>query len=375
MKKYQQLFLILFSLISLTLFLVYRHEYNRLHYILEVFNFFGTPCNFSELRNSEKVLEHYDWGQDPVWQEHDNYYTFSGFINESCVQVIALEVKGSKSPRKCFLWYENDGDPILGQMSSNVIANDHELQALIYICRFRSSEDLPYAVSFTSKPNYLVNKKVTLTKIENWPITIKTTVCVPPRKFSKREFVEFISFHRLIGVKYFIFYQNSIPNRLTKFLSNLAEVLDIQATFLHWNFPKFSSSVVENIIEKDCSLRTYKKSRTRVVLALNEYLIPLDSYSLLTLFDNNTYHSNFLDVPIQKICITSNDTFQPLAVQNKNILKDRELRVRKFNFNVEETKNTPHNNKFQMVINVYEYCSNLSGWRAQIQLFLDIQQI
>ncbi|KAK9885610.1 hypothetical protein WA026_012374 [Henosepilachna vigintioctopunctata] len=362
MKKYKQLLLIIFSFTSLILFLVYRHEYNRLHYILEVFNFFGTPCNFSEISGSERVLDHYDWGENPIWQENDNFYTFSGFMNDSSAQVIALATKEAKLPKRCFIWYDNNESPRVGHMDYSQLAKDEDYSVYIFKCGFTNQfiKSVPYALSFRSKSSNVFNKKVMLTKLENRPIFVKTTICVLPAKYNKRELIEFISFHKLIGIKYFIFYYNDIPYSVIKFLGNLADILDLKTTFLQWNFPKYSTTLADIIVQKDCELRTSKKSLAYVVLKMNEYLIPLSSFSVHPLFEH--YTPNFIDIPVQKVCISSNVTFYPIAIQNTNSIDDGNLHVIKFNFNVPNIKSkNVSQNEFQMVIHAYEYCSNYSG--------------
>lgn len=46
MRKYQQLLLLLVSIISVTVLLIYKSENNRLKYVLEVVNFFGAYFKF-----------------------------------------------------------------------------------------------------------------------------------------------------------------------------------------------------------------------------------------------------------------------------------------------------------------------------------------
>ena len=47
MKKYSQLLLLIFSVISILCFVFYKHEYDRLRKVLEVLDIFGTPVTDS----------------------------------------------------------------------------------------------------------------------------------------------------------------------------------------------------------------------------------------------------------------------------------------------------------------------------------------
>lgn len=360
MRKYQQLLLLLFSFTSLILVLVYRHEYNRLHYVLEVFNFFGTPCNFSELRTSDKRLDHFDWGQNPVWQQNGEYQIFSAFSNNSYAQVIAVVKKVSKMPKKCILWHE-DENPTTASISSLKIADSDGLEAYIFSCGFKYHKIPPYAVSIGFSSKYFTPQKIILTHIEKSDF-VKATVCVPPSTYNKRELVEFLSFHSLIGFKYFILYYDDIPYSLLKFLSNLSKILEIDFTFYPWNFPFNSSGLIRSIIEKDCLLRTFGKSESSIVLAFNEYLIPLDSYGIYPLFQKGNHSFESINIPVQAMCIKTNETFYPIAVQNTNSYDDGEMRVVKFHFNsnVKSTK-TNDKNSDQMVVHSYKYCKGYTG--------------
>ncbi|KAJ8930457.1 hypothetical protein NQ314_016739 [Rhamnusium bicolor] len=125
MKKYHQLLLLIVSIISLSLFLIYRHEYNRLHYVLEVFNFFGQPCNFSDLQKTDIILNQHDWGPQPFWQETDNGYVYSAFLTGKIeIKAIALQSGIKNIPRNCYLWFEDKKKAIPGKFKlSKLIVN------------------------------------------------------------------------------------------------------------------------------------------------------------------------------------------------------------------------------------------------------------
>nr|CAI5868865.1 unnamed protein product [Callosobruchus analis] len=331
MKKYNQLLLLIVSIISLSLFLIYRHEYNRLHYVLEVFNFFGQPCNFSDLQKADTILNQHDWGPQPVWQENENGYVYSAFLTGKIeVKAIALQTDIKYLPRNCFLWFEDKKKAVPGKFKFSKIGNDETtvLTAYFYMCSIPNIENVPYAVSFSHKikrDNEL--KKVMLTNTLDHKLNVNTTICVSPSVFSKKRFIEFISFHKLLGIDSFIFYDRDIPHRLSKLIMNLSKRLSMQASFLPWNYPKLESSLIRIIIENDCLLRTFGQSKYVITLEINEYIVPTgaDSFDSLIREFNSDFHR--LSLPVQKFCINNVNINKPIALQNFEVAND-------FNYNV-----------------------------------------
>ncbi|CAG9830100.1 unnamed protein product [Diabrotica balteata] len=329
MKKYHRLLLIIVSVISLILFLIYRHEYNRLHYVLEVFNFFGQPCNFSDLQTSDYTLKQYDWGPQPMWQELDNGYVYSAFLTGKIeVKAIALPLDVKKVPRNCYFWFEDKKKPLTGKFTFSKMLNTNlsSLTPYFFYCTAPTIDNTPYAVSFTYKAKresemkkiLLVDVQITNHKIPN----INTTICVSPTTFSKKKIVEFFSFHRLVGVESFIFYTKDIPYRLSKLLMNLSKRLDAHVAFLPWNFPKNDIDVAQSIIEYDCLFRTYGRSRFIITLNLNEYLVPTTSYTINELLNDLENQVHRLSLPVQKFCINNVSNNKPLALQNYDVVRD-----------------------------------------------------
>ncbi|KAF2893888.1 hypothetical protein ILUMI_12281 [Ignelater luminosus] len=339
MKKYQQLLLFIISVVSLSLLLIYRHEYNRLHYVLEVFNFFGQPCNFSDLQFTEHVLGHHDWGVEPSWQENENIYIYSAFWSKKQeAKVIVIHTEQSDVARNCYLWFEDKHKPIIGKFKYSKIESDalNGQFAYFYYCVFTSTELAPYAVSFSStnkKSNKL--KKILLTIVKPHKRSINTTICVSPTEFNKSYFVEFLSYHKLIGVDNFIFYGNSIPHRLSKIITNLSNRIGIKITFLAWNYPKTEGALIRTIIENDCLLRTMESSKNVITLELDEYIVPSQHYSLNDIISN--YESKErLSLPVQRFCIKTTNRRKPIALQNTEVTYDNDTTVRYIYLNNQE---------------------------------------
>lgn len=331
MKKYHQLLLLAVSMTSLTLFLVYRHEYNRLHYVLEVFNFFGQPCNFSDLLKTDILFSQKDWGSEPVWQEIEDGYIYSAFLLEKIeVKAIALQNEGKNVPRNCFLWFEEKKKSVPAQFKFSKISYDEHtgLTAYFYSCYMSATDTMPYAVSFSYRSRKDGDmKKVLLTNTIEHNLSVNTTICVSPSVYSKKRFIEFISFHKLIGIDSFIFYNRDIPHRLSKLIRNLSSRLTLNAAFLPWNFPKLDTSLTRLIIENDCILRTFGQSKYVITLEINELIIPNKETNFLDMLKDFPSDFHRLSLPVQRLCISNTNQNKPIALQNFEVSND-------YNFNV-----------------------------------------
>lgn len=314
------------SAVSLTLFLIYRHEYNRLHYVLEVFNFFGQPCNVSDLQQTENILSHHDWGPIPAWQETEGSYIYSAFLTrQNEVKALSLISDENTVPRNCYFWFEDKKKPVIGKFKYSKVATDG-FNVYFFICQMPNNSEhnhVPYAVSFSykiKKENEL--KKIMLTNSVNHQAHINTTVCISPSIYSKRRLIEFINYHKLVGIDSFIFYNRDIPHRLVKILSNLSTRLGLQVTFFPWNYPKIENPTTRLIIENDCLLRTSGQSFYAITLELNEYIVPSHVYNFNMLMEIFNTSSHRLSLPVQKFCIESTETTKPISVSNTRSVND-----------------------------------------------------
>ncbi|XP_018321014.1 uncharacterized protein LOC108734113 [Agrilus planipennis] len=336
MRKYRTLCLFLTSVVSLSLLLVYRNEYNRLHYVLEVFDFFGQPCNFSELFKNDFIHQYKDWGPIPTWQQNEDMYTYSAFlINNSQVKVIALQSTKKEVARVCYLWFEDRETPVVGEFKSFLIEGNAAYRQWIYYyyCSLSTNKSTPYAVSFVIKKRnktFEHMKKIMITSNIKSKDLFNITICVSPTLFSKKLLLEFISFHELIGIENFIFYLHDIPYNVSKLVSMLSPKLGIQSTFYIWNYPKLESNLSRLIVEKECLLRTFGKTVNTITLEIDEYIIPFYSHSLSRMLSeyNLKRKNGRLSFPLQKFCLENENPHQPIALQNFNAVVDNSTIVR-----------------------------------------------
>uniref|UniRef100_A0A1Y1NK64 Glycosyltransferase family 92 protein n=1 Tax=Photinus pyralis TaxID=7054 RepID=A0A1Y1NK64_PHOPY len=333
MKKYRQLLLLIITVVSVSLLLVYRHEYNRLHYVLEVFNFFGKPCNISSLETSENVLGYHDWGPESLWQETENIYIYSAFWNKDYeAQAIVLHTGKAEVAKSCYLWFEDKEKPTPGKFRYAEVENDkvNGQTAFFYYCSLTTTLHKPYAVSFAVKNKKIGElKKVHLTVSRAHTQKVNTVICVSPTDFNKSFFVEFLSYHKLVGVENFIFYQSNIPHRLIKIVHNLSNRLGINTHFRSWNFPKTEGALSRTIVEKDCILRTANYSDNSITLELNEFIVPSGHF----IYFNETFNASKkmpdrISLPVQTFCVDNSARRKPITLQNVDVSYNNDNKVR-----------------------------------------------
>ncbi|XP_032521913.2 uncharacterized protein LOC116773544 [Danaus plexippus] len=339
MKKYYQLILVVVCFISIVTLLIYRHEYYRLRYVLEVLNFFGKPglsevefCGpgfnatmLSEiLRNSSMEVRE----TPPLFQQIDeNFYSYSSFlrsynkyekleITEAHIINTIVIGKAHVQPRfRCNIWFENSSKPKAGRFSfkaASEIISDYQLY--IFECSLSKNLGKPAGISFyvndyNINPMYApINKVIqvnTRRKVRErssikFVNNIEPAFCVIPNHVpivSRDAFIEFLVFHHIMGVNYFTIYDGMISEdvikRLNLFPSDITQ-WDIQ--FFPLNYPfVFAKSykIVRSAIELDCLFRHYKYDKEEsskvshvAVLSWDEFLVPRVHNSFKAVLDD-----------------------------------------------------------------------------------------
>jgi hypothetical protein len=88
MRKYQQLFLVIISVISVTVLIVYRSENERLNHVLQVINFFGNRDSISlvKIENYSNITYTLNYPL-PLWSNLGNdFYSYSAFWKKNELQ-------------------------------------------------------------------------------------------------------------------------------------------------------------------------------------------------------------------------------------------------------------------------------------------------
>lgn len=93
MRKYQQLILVVISIISVSILIVYKSENERLNNVLNVINFFGQKdsLNLIKVENYSNFSYRFDYPL-PLWQNLNNdFHAYSAFWKKNSL-VIGGEV-------------------------------------------------------------------------------------------------------------------------------------------------------------------------------------------------------------------------------------------------------------------------------------------
>ncbi|GLV40387.1 uncharacterized protein CBL_04187 [Carabus blaptoides fortunei] len=324
MKKYNQLILVIISVASVTLLLIYRHEYNRLRYVLEVFDFFGQPneCSFPEFLNNTSITQH-DWGPIPVWTKLEDSYVYSAFLKtENDVEALIIHDDNKIAIQTCYLWFENNSKATIGKIKFTKIdsLNSNDNLALYkYYCHLNSVAEIPYAVSFVSKNRQTKDFK----KIVLYPTNKKkhdlTTVCVLPNvAFSKANIVEFISYHKIIGVDSFIIYNNNMPHKFMHLLQGLSTKLGVEMISYPWNYPYSLTGETRKIIEEDCILRTRGISKNIAILDWTEFIVPKYHRSVPSMLNQYDAKDRTQRFTLKSLvfCTNNHDRREPAVLQS-----------------------------------------------------------
>lgn len=317
MKKYQQFILVVLSILSLISLLFYRHEYNKLRYVLEVLNFFGTPgiSTSATATCAQNISIERQMLSEPLpaWQRVSNtLYIYSAYWetldDKGHVKAIAIGVLNENLSYGCYLWYEGNANPIKGTFSfsgiprknqevpskngigSKYFSKSSKTKGFMFYCDAETPKYIPFGVTFYKKNNdetsqaFLPVANVNV----NQAVQNSTAVCIMPIEYpylKKSQYLEFLSFHKVIGITDFIIYGSNLQhNVLSPILKDAS--YEINLINLQWNYPFVGDAdLVRLVAENDCMLRTKGYFENVAILKWNQFLVP-------------RYHSNINNVLI-----------------------------------------------------------------------------
>jgi hypothetical protein len=328
MKKYYQAALLITAVVSLISLLFYRHEYNKLRYVLEVFNYFGKACPEVPKISCPKKLS-LDLNEPfSAWQRlDDDLYVYSSYvIDNRKIQSISYG-KLNNPNLDCNIFFDNLLTPILGIFSFSIIGNTSDIpgktayRGYILVCEYTENM-IPVGVSYQQKHQILYNPNSSVfpVKIQDKSLTYNgSAICiVPPLNIpmSHMEMISFLNFHELIGMNHFVIYDYGIPNVFHKAIRNMVENSSPNWNFTYevtqWNFPirDIHPNVIRNIITTDCLYRTYNKVMYTAVVSWEEYIVlkfhPTVS-DLLIDFEKNKLFGNRYVIQTQTFCTQQKD--------------------------------------------------------------------
>lgn len=341
MKKYYQLALVIISLVSVVTLLFYRHEYNRLRYVLEVLNFFGKPGGQqSGLTSDDCIIGNLSHGKQflsfaepiPTWQRlSSTHFIYSAYweLSEEERRVKALSVEfGNSVPNfGCSFWFEDRDTSVSGKFSFSKIEmkevvnealkdkNKHRITGYYLFCRAKDVTNVPYGVTFYKTDDAVPSEAFISVHYTNEKTTLlnSTALCIMASSapgLLKSTVAEFMSYHQLVGVTDYIIYDGGLPNTVLSVLRGpeVHEGLGLGVSVLPWNFPLPSlqaGAVARMVMEKDCLLRTMGKVHNVAALTWEEYIVPRYHHllaSMLDDFDSGRKTKSRFEIPTITFC-------------------------------------------------------------------------
>ncbi|XP_068144784.1 uncharacterized protein [Drosophila tropicalis] len=307
MRKYQQLFLLLISFLSVCILLMYKSENNRLKYVLKYVNFFS--------RNDAAVLRRLDGGignrtmdEDkmfhlamsrplPVWQligSGGDFYAYSSYWKRNELMaggqahVLVVGRKGAVVDFRCSLDMVN-GRQVQGKFRfQRDDGQNHDTEGAFtsyhFFCQVSRDFGQPEIVSFmdagTKNP---VKLRLRHMKTEKKSLRLlPAIVCVDlvdynmNSTFARREdaLLQFFLIHQALGVDYFVVYNyDELPLQLIHILQRA----NIHLNGLPFNFPftrQPSSNLTHQLIETDCQMRSFNYASFSILMKPNEIIYP-----------------------------------------------------------------------------------------------------
>lgn len=312
MRKYYQAALAVTAVVSLVCFLFYRHEYNKLRYVLEVFNYFGKPNQKTietNCTNNVPAFTKFNMKfEEPLssWQKlDDELYVYSAYnIHKKEVQVIGFGSLNSIKDIQCMIFFENEIEPMLGSFKYILINNNSSITSADKSSNYNGyhfyctyvRDKTPVGITFLTKSNTDLDDTPILAiknPLHNFNYT-NVAICVTPpltKPMHPSEMIAFINFHDIIGMDNFIVYDFGIPNEFNSNLKALSRSENPYWKFTYttvpWNFPFFRihPDMIKNLIQADCLYRTYNKVKYVTTLSWEEYIVL-------------KYHHSFVDLMI-----------------------------------------------------------------------------
>lgn len=397
MRKYYQAVLAVTAVISLISLLIYRHEYNKLRYVLEVFNYFGKPesgrANANCANFSTTFTTFNTKFDEPIssWQRlEDDLYIYSAYsINGKEIRAVGLGIINSVSNMQCLVFFETESKPILGSFRFIPIGNavtsslreNSRYGGYHFVCTY-TSDETPTGITFVTKSNKYLNY-APIFPIKMKPRSLSHSrigVCVSQSSMKPAKSIDmigFISFHALIGMDNFIIYDSGISNEFNSRLKEMANdptsFWKFTYTVIPWNFPftEIDQNVIREIIETDCLYRTYNSVAYAIALSWNEYVnlkYHHAAIDLLADFKQTKMTADRYKLKTMTFCTQQTDNKQyansTLTVLKKtkinvNVLEDRSIYIHKPYATLQNSHvYVKEVGKDLIAVNQYKYCDN-----------------
>lgn len=395
MRKYQQLLLLVVSIVCIVTVLFYRHEYLKLRSVLGVLNFFGgadcsnSTCSVFSNNLTKDITSKYQF-EEPrsVWTKLDDHYLYSSFWEDNeeggFIRTLVIGPQSAFFNYKCRIWFEK-GDIILseeGQLKYDVDlrpTGDTSIHKYFLKCIVQNKPTyaVPYGVlwstSKTSQPSTVFSPIFYRPRAK----LLDSVVCVVPdySGLPKKNILEFIAYYNTIGVSNFIIYDYGIQHSVFPFLESIAGRNGIvsSVSVLRWNFPISNPKVERLAIDDDCLSRTYGKAKFVAIVSWDDYIVP-KNYKLSEMVSANKI-TDILNLSMKRqLCCTNTADVEPaksswpLFLRKKQCIMrdtvDDTLFINFKSYSVMNKKRIYEVSEEIGVINQYGFCNKTSQKQA-----------
>ncbi|KAF2351224.1 Glycosyltransferase family 92, partial [Trinorchestia longiramus] len=319
MRKYQQLTLAIMAVVSFVAFIFYKHEYERLRYTLQYMETFGEPppadslpgqqCLFmAQLKSTTPAAE---WTTvSPDLAVYSSYWDDYSGLGGAKLRTIALvfNMAHPTSELAVKLSYET-GESVLASCEmeqaegrKHVVGTSKDFHVVYLVCDPVYNKDTqhlhgvtPYLVQFSAEQGKWTDYKFIHESDSYKTMLDKSAICVPPSSSPSLSinYVEFISFYQVLGLKKFVFYGNGMTPTTRELLDKNIDEMGIMVEEKSFNFiPALQSLqkaddlktleyITRQIVELDCLFRHRDTFENIMVLSINEFIIPNHQQNLL----------------------------------------------------------------------------------------------
>lgn len=340
MRKYTQLCLVIITIVSVIVLLMYRNEYKQLKYVLDVVNFIGRKDEIAlvHLENQTNVYQqsHYQFNEPmPIWQRIGNgFHAYSSFwLKENELKsggeliTIVVGLKHSIISFKCELIYADDKsqkgkfvfvrEEVVGDNPNLAASNNENFLVYKFVCKVSKDYGVPLQIIFTdlsTKTKHQVRVRNLQRKNIEELLTMTLCVDLTPKNHTEidpflTEFnlLQFFIHHQLVGIDEFLVYDSTLIS------SSLQQALfahGIKLNTLPYNFPfdNRQHTKTRKIIESDCLLRTSNSVKYTAIVTPRDYIfingnLMSKPHPLLQMLKNPLYGNDVqLDINTNTIC-------------------------------------------------------------------------
>lgn len=366
MRKYQQLILVILSVVSLVAFLFYKHEYDRLRYTLEYLEMFGNVpserlssslCD-SGFKRKLKTSPHSWITVNPDLAVYSVYWEESFGIINSKVRILAL-VRNSfdhQSEIDSQVMSEWVSKPIPALCKTEVL-HQHDIQRnnaskLVYlICHLKEDvKKSPTLIRIKDK-NGIWSPLLPIEESESWKSVANVScACVFSTDFlpaSSLRLVEFISHHRNLGIENFVFYGTILSPFVRKLLDKYGEDVNLFYEEKSFNVPKnftVDEEQVRLILTKDCIYRHRDIYENVIVLKTNEFILPRSKITSLqevlhAVRGDFSPATSLFSFNVMQLCL---DETHPKYIQSDDLLLEYQSRSISYVKNLKISLLRPH---------------------------------